>query len=162
MSQNEVKTIKKTYPSVDLAYSFAVASYEVAQKRIDAVDSRLQTLLALGATVSLPIPVLANAKALSFNSTWFIAAACAFAFAMIAGTVARLRGRIILLHPSQLYQSWLHFSEWEFKKNMVYFAGQHFEANRSLAEIRGRLTTLTASLFLVEGVCLAMWAVVHH
>ncbi|HEX3560228.1 MAG TPA: hypothetical protein VHU19_13565 [Pyrinomonadaceae bacterium] len=154
----EVEKLEQTYPSVDLAYTFAVASYDVALKRLDIVDNRLQTVLALGATISLSVPALASARGLGFSSGWFVAAAFAFASAMILGTFARVTGSIILINPSRLYNKWLHFSEWEFKKNFICYAGEHFEANRALAGMRGWATTLVVMFFILEGLLLTVWA----
>jgi hypothetical protein len=64
-----IKTSEEKYPSVDLAYTLALASYDLIQKRLDIIDTRLQTLIALIATVSLPIPAIAVAKNLTLNSS---------------------------------------------------------------------------------------------
>jgi hypothetical protein len=117
-----------------------------------------QTIIALGVTLSLPVPALLASKGVTFRSGWFIAAACVFACAVITGTLARLVGNITVLHPADLYKKWLRYSEWEFKKNLLFFAGEHFEKNRRLARARGFCTTLTFCLFISEGVLLAVWA----
>lgn len=158
----EAEKNEQTFPSVELAYPIAIASYELAQKRLDIIDSRLQTVIASGTTVSLAIPVLASAKGLSFSSLWFIAAVCVFFSAVILGTLARITGNIIVLNPARIYKDWLGFSEWEFKKNLIFFAGQHFESNRNLAKKRGWLTTITVALFIIEGLLLSVWASLPH
>lgn len=150
-----LKSDQTKFTGVELAYPIALATYETAQKRLDVIDTRIQTLLGIGVTISLPIPVLVRA---GFQSKWFYAAVVCFVTALIVGSVARLRGHIMLPHPTELYDKWLHYSDWEFKKNLIYFAGQHYEANRLLAEQRGRLAAITAVLFLVELVLLAVWA----
>ncbi len=38
--------MEKTYPSVELVYPIAVASYDAALRRLDTIDGRLQTVLA--------------------------------------------------------------------------------------------------------------------
>jgi hypothetical protein len=152
-----MKTNEEKYPSVDLAYTLALASYELIQKRLDVIDTRLQTLIALIATVSLPIPAIAVAKNLTLNSEWFIAAVVAFVAAIVVGTIGRVTGHVKVILPITLYNEWLHFSEWEFKKNMIFFAGKHFEHNRALANRRGWITSVTALLFFIEGVLVALW-----
>jgi hypothetical protein len=149
---------EEDYPGVEQAYPFAVASYELAQKRLDIIDSRLQTIVALGVTLSLPVPALLATRGANFRSWWFIGAACVFVCAIAVGTFARIVGHITVLHPSDFYAKWLRFPEWEFKKNLIFFAGQHFEKNRTLARNRGLCTTLTFLLFILEGVLLAVWA----
>jgi len=150
--------IEDDYPGVVHAYPMALASYELAQKRLDVIDSRLQTIIALGVTLSLPVPALLASRGASFRSAWFIAAVCVFVCAILVGTLARLIGNILLLHPSDLYANWLRFQEWEFKKNLLFFAGEHFEKNRKLARNRGFCTTLAFLLFICEGILLAVWA----
>lgn len=153
-----IEELKAKYPSVELAYPLAVNSYDVALKRMDAIDGRLQTLLAFIATVSLPVPVIGASKGLPFGSFWFIAAAIAFVLAMLVGILARVHGSVMLISPDVLFEKWLHLEESEFKKNLVYFAGEAWAANRRLASDRARLMTLTAILFLVEVAALAVWA----
>jgi hypothetical protein len=102
---------KRLYPSVDLAYKLALASYEFAQKRLDIIDVRLQTLIALGATISLPIPAIAIAKNITLNSWWFILAIVFFSAAIVVGTYARVSGYMKVILPIDLYNKWLHFTE---------------------------------------------------
>ena len=59
-----------------------------------------------------------------------------------------------------LYDRWLHYSEWEFKKNAIYWAGQHFNANVSRINIMGWILTGMIALFSVEVVLLLVWAIV--
>jgi hypothetical protein len=150
--------LREDYPGIEQAYPFAVASYDLAQKRLDIIDSRLQTVVALGVTLSLPVPALLATRGATFRSGWFIAAVCVFVLAVVLGTLARLIGNIYVVHPADLFAKWLRFSESEFKKNIIGFAGQHFEKNRILARNRGFCTTLTFLLFICEGVLLAVWA----
>lgn len=149
----------KVYPGVDLAYELALASYETAQKRLDVLDNRLETLIALGATVSLAVPLIASEKNISFNSIWFYGAVVAFLLAMIVGITARLRGYLKLLHPAVLYDEFLPYPEWEFKKNIIFFAGQHYEENIRLVNRRGRLAVWAAILFLVEMIFVVVWVI---
>lgn len=158
MNQSEAKTNEQIYPAVDLAYPLAVASYEQVQKRLDIIDNRLQTVIALGATVSLAVPTWASTKGLDFSSRWFIAAASVLACGLVLGTFARVVGNTILINPSRLHKDWLSFSEWEFKQNFIHYAGIHFEANRALARRRGQLTTATVVLFILGGLLLSVWA----
>ena len=152
-----LEQLKENYPGVDLAYNLAVSAYDVVSKRLDAVDNRLQTILTLGIAVSLPILPLASAKNIPFRSLWFYVAALAFVAAIVTAVIGRVRGRVIALHPATLYEKWLHYSEWEFKKNFIHFAGEHFEANRQLVDRRNTLTVWASILFLAEALAVAVW-----
>jgi hypothetical protein len=65
---------EQTYPSVDLAYQIAVASYDSAVKRLDTIDGRIQTILAFIVSVTVAVPSIGGARGISFNSVWFISA----------------------------------------------------------------------------------------
>ncbi len=148
---------EKAYPSVHLAYDLALASYEWAEKRLEAADSRAQTLLALATTVTLAFVPLALQRGLSARSAWFILAIIAFASGIVLGMTARLQGSLRLIAPKALYEAWLHYSHWEFKKNLIYWAGEHFELNRALINRKGRLLTAASLSFLVEAALLLSW-----
>jgi hypothetical protein len=150
---------RAVYPGVDLAYELALASYETAQTRLDVLDKRLETLIALGATASLAVPVIASGKNISFNSIWFFCASAAFVLATVVGITARLSKSLKLIDPAKLYTEFLHCSEWEFKKNIIFFAGQHFDVNIRLVNWRGRMAAWTAILFLVELIFVAIWLI---
>jgi hypothetical protein len=154
---NNIEDLKNQYPSVDLAYPIAVASYEVAAKRLDTVDGRLQTILAFIVTVSVAVPSVAGSRGASFQSPWFFAALIVFLGAIATGTYARLVGMLRVLKPSQLYLDWLGDPEWEFKKNMIHFAGQDFDANLRLVNFKWKCSVAVTILFAAEAVCLAAW-----
>jgi len=63
------------------------------------------------------------------------------------------------MSPANLYEKWRHYSEWEFKKNAMYWAGQHFEANVSRINIMGWLLTSMTFLFALEVIFLLIWAI---
>jgi hypothetical protein len=158
MSQSEVEKTEQSYPAVGLAYEVALASYEVAQKRYDAIDARIQTLLAFATTLTLAVPAAASSiRGADLRSRWLISALIAFAGTVAVGTYARWKGDIILLNPKHLYDGWLRYSEWEFKTNMVYWAGEHFEANRRLINSKGRLAVAASIMFALEALMLVVW-----
>lgn len=159
IATNESVGADAAYPSVELAYDLAVNSYNIAQTRYDAIQSRIQTLLSFIATVSLAAPVLASNKNLTFNSRWFWSAVTVFFVALATGTFAWLRGHLIMIYPSDLYETWLDLDTWEFRKNLIWYAGKHFEANRDLINLKGRLAIITATLFFIELILLAAWVI---
>ena len=156
-ADDDVETLKKEFPSVDLAYPIAVASYEVAAKRLDTVDGRLQTILAFIVTVSLAVPSVAGGRGLPFGSAWFYTAVGVFLAAVALGTYARLAGKLRVLKPSNLYEGWLDLPEWTFKKDMIYFAGEDFVKNLRLVNFKWKCSVVVTILFVAEAVCLAAW-----
>lgn len=157
----EPDDLEQTYPSVDFAYDIAVNSYSVAADRLDYIDGRIQTLLAFVVTVTAAIPSVAASRNVTFRSWWFWLAILFVVVNIALGTYARLVGTVMLLHPARLYERWLHFSEWEFKKNMVYFAGKDYEANIRLVERKWQYTIAIIILFSLEAICLVVWVAVN-
>ena len=152
MAENKEETNK--YPAIDLAFPFARDSYEWAAKRFDAMDSRIQTILGLGMSLTLAAPVAFSALKLSPRWNWLVAAACFFVLALATGIYARLKGGLTILTPKMFYQKWLHLSELEFKKNLIYFAGEHLDKNCNLLLAKDRLVIAVTVIFFLEVVCL--------
>jgi hypothetical protein len=141
-----------TFPSVNIAYDLINRSYEVMLERLESVESRIQNLQTLIVTLTLAVPVFTVGilREVNFLSLWFIAGLFAFVAAMICGVAGRAYGLVTLVNPKVIYDNWLHFTEWEFKKNAIYFAGKHYEANASLVNTKGRFLTVMSLLFVLE------------
>jgi hypothetical protein len=149
---------EKLFPAGETAYPLAIAAYDIAMRRFDSVDSRISTLLTFVITVSLAIPVLANAKGLSLHSAWFWLAVVSFVAGTIVALFARLHGKLHVLHPAKLYKSYLHLTEPRFKLQMIYWSGEHLSDNLKLINRNGRLAGASAFLFLLEAIFIAAWA----
>jgi hypothetical protein len=149
------------YPSLDLAYSIAVSSYDAAIRRFDAMDTKLNTLATFGVTVSLAIPVLASNKGLGFSSIWFLIAACAFIAGVSLITYARLTGSLWLLDPMTLHNDYITDQPPDFKRYIVYWAGKHFNRNMDVIDRNGNLAAWSAMAFAVEAVAVGAWVVAH-
>jgi hypothetical protein len=158
----EAENNEQTYPSVGLAYNLAVTSSDAIVRRLDSIDSKLQTILGFAAGITAGVPAIGGARGVSFNSIWFYLAAIAMVAAVILGIYARLTGEIKMLNPTELYQKWLYLSEWEFKKEFIRYAGKAFEANSSLSYRKWRLTIWVSIILFLEAICLAVWVVARH
>jgi hypothetical protein len=145
------------FPSLDLAYKIALQSYEIAQNRFDSLDSRIQTLLAFGVTFTAAIPLLTKAKELDFSSVWFYASIGFFMIASILGVMARLWGGVKHLRPQTLYEHYLSCSTEEFMKDIIYWAGKHFDDNCAILTRKHRLTAFAMLCFLLEAPALVAW-----
>lgn len=146
-----------TSSSVDLAYSIAVTSYEVAQKRLEVVDRRLQELLGFAATISLGAIAVFSGKGYHFSSCLFIFAMLAGLLGLAIGTYARLEGFLVLIKPSVLDRKYLILPEPKFKKYFVHFAGKHWTENAALINGKGKLTNFAVVFFVVEIILLVLW-----
>src|SRR5438128_5224541 len=123
----------------------AVNSYDVALKRFDAMDGRLQTILAFIVATSAIIPAVAANRGLRFQSNYFYAAFACFIVAVIAGTAGRLFGRIKVLVPREAFNHWLHKPDWEFKMDFINQAAIDFEINVTMVE--RKCNAVSRSLF---------------
>lgn len=151
--------LEEVYPSIGLAYEIALNSYEIAEKRNSAIDSRLQMLIVLLAALSFPILPIASQKNVSFKSAWFITAVVVFSIALGIALWARMAGALRFINPQLLFKEWLHLSEWEFKKDVVYYAGDDFEKNCALIDKKADLSTAVVALFVLEVLLLAAWVI---
>lgn len=158
MSELTLEQLQKDYPAVELVYPIAVSSYETIIKRIDALEARTQTIMAFAATLTVAIPSLTAGRGLSFRSGWFITALLLFVVALTLGMVSRLKGRITVLSPKNLYDNDLGKGEWEFKKDTIYYAGINFRHNNQLLLWRNQLVVWMSLIFCLEAVALAVWA----
>ena len=157
----EAMNSSEEWPGVDLAFGFVIPSYQWIITRFEAVDSRIQTLQAFIATMTFAFPAIATtlSESIQFRSPWFVAALVVAAIAVVCGVIGRSWGGIVVCSPETLYEKWLGKSEWTFKKDMVYFAGQHFAANTRLINIKGRIVVGMTILFLCETGLLLRWII---
>jgi hypothetical protein len=155
--EGEAKILRKTYPSLSLAYDIAIASYESSVKRLDVIDGRLQTLLTFLVTATFIVPTLANTRGFSFCSVWFFEAMFYVVLAMLVGTYARLCGEVQLLNPDSIRINYLHLSEERFKLDIICYASGDYTANTQLIKKKWILTIVVASLFSLAAVFLGLW-----
>ncbi len=156
--QAEKQSLQKRFPAVDLAYPIALSAYETILKRLDALDNRVQTTMAFAATITLAIPAITTGKGLTFRSHWFVAALVFYGIGNIIGVIARLKGMIVLPSPKEIFENYLDLSEWEFKKDTIFWAGENYRNNNKLLLLRSRLLNVMSLFFGAEVVSLAVWA----
>jgi hypothetical protein len=147
------------WPGVDVAFEFVLPSYGWALSRLEAIDGRLQALQAFSATVVVAAPVVARSldAEIDFLSPWFLSAILAFVLIVAIGGVARVLGTVRIASPEQLYEGWLEYEPWEFKKNAVYWAGEHSRANTRVIRRKGIAAAALTAILIAEVGLLAVW-----
>src|SRR5947208_12194211 len=148
------------FPSVSLAFDFFVhQSYEWMLRRFDAIEKRIITLQNYATTVTLAVPVFAKSivNNVGFDSRWFGLALFAFVVLMILGLLARTWGGLTHISPGIVFDRWLHLSEHEFKRDLLFFAGEHFKQNQKVVNRRGNIVTGMTVLFVAEVLLLIVW-----
>ena len=154
--QNEIK-----WPSVNLAYEFVKPSYDWLQNRLDAVNKRIEYLLTFASSITVATPIFAKALNPDINfALWpFIVSMFLFILIAIIGFVGRIISGIKLVAPGKLYEKWLNWTEWEFKKNAIYWAGKHFKHNASLINKKSNFAICMGILLVLEVVFIVIWLV---
>jgi hypothetical protein len=157
---NKTETDTSQYPSIDLAYDHIESSYSLMLSRFEAANSRLVNLMtwAVGITFAIPLFVKSIFNA-NFNSGWLYASMATFVLLFIVGIIAQSTGSIKLIHPETLYNKWLTDSPWEFKKNLLYFSGQHFNANNSNINRKCVFISIMNALLAVEVILAVIWII---
>lgn len=150
--------IGQSSPSIDLAYPLALASYDVAQKRLEVVEKRLQEILGFAVTITLGTIAIHANKGYDFKSWLFIAAMAACLSGLIIGTYARVEGRLVLIKPSVLQDKYLDLPEPVFKSYFVHFAAKHWNINAGLVNRKGLLTNVAVVCFVAETIILILWS----
>ena len=147
------------WPAVRLAYDFVLPWTKFMVSRFEAADTRLTTLLTLTSSLTLSAPVVARAvrPAISFSSPWFLAAMAVFIASALLGVVGRVYGRVVLVDPGLLYQKSLHETPWAFQKNALFFAGQHFVANRAAIARKSQISIALSVLLPLEILLFVIW-----
>jgi hypothetical protein len=156
--EKEINEMEAQYPSVELAYGFVKPSYDWLQNRLDAVNSRIEFLLTFVASITVAAPVFVRAV---FNDihfgALFYAAIGVFSLSAIIGIAGRMCSGLKLISPEKVYNKWIMWSEWEFKKNALYWAGQDFNHNASLVNRKANFAIAMSLLLIAEVILLALW-----
>ena len=146
-------------PGLDLAYDFVQPSYQWLLSRFEAGNTRLQTMQAVVASVSLAVPAFARLleQTLSFADARFVAAVVVSLAAIAIGVIGRQTGTVRLMHPKEL-RDLLRLPEAQFKYNVLHWAGEHFDQTTAGIERKWRWVWAMLALFLIELVLLVSWA----
>ena len=139
-----------------------VPSYQLMASRFEAADTRLTALLTSVTAFTLGGPAFAKAvrSDISFESPilWIALAFGALAFG--CGVAGRVRGRITLPNPRVHFDTALRDSPWLFKKNAIFFAGKHFDANAAAIEAKGKWAIALSSALFLEVWMFLIWIAV--
>lgn len=147
------------WPAVNWAYDFVLPSYQLVAARYEAADTRLTNLLTLTSTLTLAVPVFAKnvQPGISFTSPWFLFGILIFLLGAVLGIIGRVTGSITLPDPMVIYDKSLQDSEWEFKKNQIYYAGENFDANVEVVLKKGNVAFCLTIALVLEVVAFVAW-----
>jgi len=149
--------LEEQFPSLELAYDIAIASFEQSQKRLDAVDGKHQSLTALCVASFVVLPTIARALDISFRSPYFVIAIVFIALAVFFSVVSLKGGTIDRLHPMRLFENWLDLPEGHFRKDAIYFAGESLDKAQSVIEWKWQLHTISIIFYFLSILFAAVW-----
>ena len=155
-------SLESQYPSTDLAYDFVKPSYDWMVTRFEAINSKIQGLLAFAVTITAALLIITKAifSDIAFSSPWFYVAMTAFVFLVVTGIVGLRIGSIMLLSPKILYDKYLHYPHWKFKQRVIYWAGEHFNKNKNIIDKKACFRDTMTIFLLVEILCICLWIVI--
>ena len=157
---SQTKTDEELYPAVHRAYDFVLPSYQFMLSRFEAADTRLTSILTIASSLTLAAPLFGRSvnPNLAFRG-WFTVGIALFVFLVGLALWARFTGRLTLPNPRVLHDESLRESEWEFKKNAIYFAGKHFDQNAKAIATKAYLAMVLTILAILEIGAFLAWAV---
>ena len=149
------------YPGADLAYDIAVESYALAERRRDAAHQRIEVFLSFVTTVTVAAPVVVASVFTDpdFRSPLLLAAGGLYLGIVVLSLVARPLGSLRQISPKLLYEGWLHLDEADFKRQMIYWAGEHADEARQRTWLLAQLANTMVILFVAEGTLFLVWLI---
>ena len=157
MADALVDDLQTQFPSIDLAYELATQSYDSIRPRWEAINGLFHSLLSLAMTLTLATPVLAKALDLSLETHWVIAVLTMFLLTSALCLWGRLTGSLRMLSPDDLYNKHLAHTESEFKKTVIYWAGQDFNLNAARIHKKWRISVCATGFLCLEAALVVLW-----
>jgi uncharacterized MAPEG superfamily protein len=159
------KANENQYPAVPTAYDLAVKSYEFGERRFQAVENRNEKILGFAVTVNVALIVFltsSNSPNLNLKSVFFIIAFLSGITSLILGVFAMFTGRVGTIDITQIYESWLHLKDEDFKSEFIIQAANDFKKTFENIEKKSQLASLSAGFFLLEALLLIVWLLLNQ
>jgi hypothetical protein len=146
--------------SLGLIYDIAIKSYEVLEKRYQAMDSRIQMVLSFA--VGLVVVVLTLMKSIlehpNFSSKLFLGAMSSFVVAVALALTGAFAWPLKALRPKRLYDKFRQYPPAVFKEKLIYVAGEDYEKMVTIIKRKRMLALGAIILFVIGSALLVAWA----
>ncbi len=161
--REEEQDLASQYPRVDNAFQFVLPSYDWAHQRFAALDTRIQQISLMSATLTVGAPLIAKAVAptADLTSAWVLGALGLGSLVVVLGAVGQTLGGLRQVSLAKLYQRNLHKTEWTFQKDLVHLAAKNQRSNLKAIQRRGRLASVLSAGIAGQVICLAVWIALH-
>lgn len=145
---------RDAWPSVPLAYEAAEKSRELMVARVDLAAQRAQSIMVSGLAI---VVFAAQVRAQPLEGTQALAAWTSFIAATAAALAGQWWGTVSIREPRVLFDRWLTKSEWEFRKDAIFFAAGAVERMTEVCDIRWRCAVAAGACYAVTAAMFA-WA----
>jgi len=148
------------YPSLDHAYDFVLPSVEWTVQRFTAIETRIQQLTGLIATVTVAVPIAISAleEEANLRSGWLIATVALGIGGILMGALAQTLGSLQLLRVDRMARSeYLKRNPEVYRRSVVATAGHTQEVNRRRIQRRAWVAVGLVLVLAGELVLLVVW-----
>lgn len=156
---NTKQEVLKGMTSLDLTYDLIPAFSTLVVQRLNAIEDRIQSLMVFSSSFLLTGPALAvvSVSDVSFTSNWFYAAVFFSILNILAGLALRSIGTLHLSGPPKVESGWLELEVPEYKWSYIWWAGENFDHNLKLVNVKGTCALLMTGGLVAELTLLVVW-----
>ncbi len=157
------KSKPEPYPGVNDAFTFVLPSYQWALERFERNDSRLQQIVAVAASLTVGIPLLAqrvNSNLISdidFASSPMILAVVLGLGIVVTGLWWKHQRTVILPGLMNIHDNNLRLDVEEFKRSHIYWAGEDQIDNLETIAWKAKGVTLLSYALVLQIVLYSAW-----
>lgn len=147
--------------ALERSYQIAIRSYDVVINRISVMDGRILSLLALSSAITAAIPILVRNSFLIKNTCFMVLLAVIFLATVLTGFYGLVwlkRGSMTDLDPRVFHRDYLDKEDEQFMKEVIKYAGQHYERNVKLLEAKWECSRNLTGLIVLETILILVWA----
>lgn len=158
MADDQKRANEESWPAVKYAYEMVGPLYEMTERRYVAAEARILQLVAFSITIMLAFIAVVGALEgqLTLSAPFFLSSSF-LVIQVIIGLLSTAYGSIATLNLKHIVENTLDYTEWEFKKNVLYWATDDIAANTRLVNLKGWAVWSMTVLLLAEVGCLAWW-----
>ena len=147
------------YPSIPAAFEFVLPAYDMAERRLRGVETRIQLLVGFAGTSNVAALTVAGALVddVNFSSGWFIGNVVLLGIVLVIGMFAMSLGTLTVPALGDFHAMWLDKRIALFKSDAILNAATHQKTNLDLVNLKGHTATALSILFVVQIALLMTW-----